>query len=910
MNKRSLWWSRLALIVTVMIGGLGLLPALSAAQGLLETPQPGSFQSGIGLIRGWVCSANRVDIEVVGRGTLQAVYREPRGDTQSTCGDTDNGFSIQFNWNDLGEGIHTVRALADGTEFGRAQVTVATLGQTFLQGAQGEFVVQPFPQSGQQTRIRWQESRQVFVLSNGGTPASGGGNPRADALLEDPQPGSFQSGIGPIRGWVCNASRVDIELDGQPAVPAVYRQPRGDTQTICGDTDNGFSLQVNWNDVDDGAHTVRALADGVEFGQATFTVVTLGLGSFPTGLVGNFPVTNFPRTGMQTQVQWQESQQNFVVTGSRFPGLDEGLCTTRTGQASDGSGGAADIAWGNPCLLSGNTAVLRVQTRNTAALIDEDDDRDERAAEGGAFFACASNLTIRQGSQTFDSSNFRLVDVAGNEVCRDIPPGTVINLLLQVNAQSDLNFNASFTVLYNGQTLVDFPAATPSGAPKLAVSASELSFSTTTQGVVAASSSAPLAVSDVSLVRDERSQAAGSQDKNFTVTNTGGGTLQGGMTLIASDSGGQAFQIVSGGEINLGAGLSQVVTVRFTPVSAEPVVGSIRITTNGGVKSILLSAGQQNEPEPSVTASVTFIDFGTVLINSSPERSFTATNKGGGTLTGSVDPTPNSPFSVVAGGTLNLTAGQSQTVTIRLTPKVTGQLNDRVTLNTNGGTFVVLLLANVVNSPRLSVSPEELDFGTVQLPNSATRTLTITNTGGGTLTGNVNVSNPVGASASFSLISGGSFNLGANQSQTVTLSFSPKAPGTFTGTADVSSNGGSASVSLSGTAMQPPPTLSVTPPSIDFGTLPNNQCTSQSSSFQVRNIGGGTLTGSVTTSLPFIINSPSSFSLGAGQSQTIGVTWRPTGTGTDTGVANISSNGGSEVVSLSGRCTIIITIVK
>ena len=173
------------------------------------------------------------------------------------------------------------------------------------------------------------------------------------------------------------------------------------------------------------AHTMRALADGVEFGQATFTVVTLGLGSFPTGLVGNFTVPNFPQTGMQTQVQWQESQQNFVITGSRFPGLDEGLCTTRTGQASDGSGGAADIAWGNPCLLSGNTAVLRVQTRNTAALIDEDDDRDERAAEGGAFFACASSLTIQQGDQTFDSSNFRLVDVAGNEVCRDIPPGTV-----------------------------------------------------------------------------------------------------------------------------------------------------------------------------------------------------------------------------------------------------------------------------------------------------------------------------------------------------------------------------------------------------------------------------------------------------------------------------------------------------
>ena len=55
---------------------------LWAQQGLLETPTPGSFQSGVGLIRGWVCSANRVDIEVVGRGSLQAVYGEPRGDTQ------------------------------------------------------------------------------------------------------------------------------------------------------------------------------------------------------------------------------------------------------------------------------------------------------------------------------------------------------------------------------------------------------------------------------------------------------------------------------------------------------------------------------------------------------------------------------------------------------------------------------------------------------------------------------------------------------------------------------------------------------------------------------------------------------------------------------------------------------------
>jgi hypothetical protein len=164
----SLRWGRFCFF-RLFILSLSILTTpqiLWAQQGLLETPQPGSFQSGVGLIRGWVCSSNRVDVEVVGRGSLQAVYGEPRGDTQGICGDTNNGFSIQFNWNELGEGSHTVRVLADGEEFGRAQVVVATLGQAFLRGAQGEFTVSPFPQDRQQTHIRWQESGQSFVITN------------------------------------------------------------------------------------------------------------------------------------------------------------------------------------------------------------------------------------------------------------------------------------------------------------------------------------------------------------------------------------------------------------------------------------------------------------------------------------------------------------------------------------------------------------------------------------------------------------------------------------------------------------------------------------------------------------------------------------------------------------------------
>jgi hypothetical protein len=172
----SSWHQRqglfVALFLVVELCALWRAHAVVAApQGLLETPAQGSPQGGIGLIRGWVCSANRVDVEVVGRGSLTAVYGEVREDTRATCEDSNNGFSLQFNWNDLGEGVHTVRALADGEEFARAAVTVGTLGRLFFRGAPpNDFPIANFPANGQTTRLRWLESRQQFVLSNGGTP--------------------------------------------------------------------------------------------------------------------------------------------------------------------------------------------------------------------------------------------------------------------------------------------------------------------------------------------------------------------------------------------------------------------------------------------------------------------------------------------------------------------------------------------------------------------------------------------------------------------------------------------------------------------------------------------------------------------------------------------------------------------
>ena len=104
--------------------------------GYLENPGADSFQSGIGVLSGWVCEAEAVEIEL--NGTPQdAAYGTERVDTQGGCGDTDNGFGLLFNWNLLGTGSMTWWPLWMGVELGRATITVTTLGAEFVRGAAG-----------------------------------------------------------------------------------------------------------------------------------------------------------------------------------------------------------------------------------------------------------------------------------------------------------------------------------------------------------------------------------------------------------------------------------------------------------------------------------------------------------------------------------------------------------------------------------------------------------------------------------------------------------------------------------------------------------------------------------------------------------------------------------------------------
>ena len=82
---------------------------------------PDGVRSGIGLISGWVCAANSVEIRISnaqGRvATLNAAYGTTRADTVGVrviIKRTTTGFGMTYNFNHLPEGTYTIGAYADG----------------------------------------------------------------------------------------------------------------------------------------------------------------------------------------------------------------------------------------------------------------------------------------------------------------------------------------------------------------------------------------------------------------------------------------------------------------------------------------------------------------------------------------------------------------------------------------------------------------------------------------------------------------------------------------------------------------------------------------------------------------------------------------------------------------------------
>ena len=201
--------------------------------------------------------------------------------------------------------------------------------------------------------MTWLASSVIALVLALSSPSAFG---QTRANLDVPAHGSTVSGIGLVHGWACYAqnpgnvwvSFYDLILDqlnnSPPAfahVRVAYGTGRGDTASICGDSNNGFSFSMNWTLLHNALWNVRfpvldrlgldwidysALRNG-DIG-AVLTVdgrivdaTAFAIGNIPGWDETAFrrgawreciPVPNFPRSGETAYLSWQESAQNFV----------------------------------------------------------------------------------------------------------------------------------------------------------------------------------------------------------------------------------------------------------------------------------------------------------------------------------------------------------------------------------------------------------------------------------------------------------------------------------------------------------------------------------------------------------------------------------------------------------------------
>ena len=268
-------------------GGASRCPGIAA---VLENPPPRSFRSGISVISGWACDAEEIVIEINGE-PLTAAYGTIREDTAEVCGDTDNGFSLLWNWNNLGAGVHTVLALIDGVAFARSRVTVTTFGDDMLGDEKKATFTRDFVQAALD---RYDQDGREATLAYHNSAA------RID------------------REWyVFIIDEHDLFLS-HPFRPDLIGQ---DVKTLV--DANGYEFGKEIATATAAGHWIHYLwphpaADGEEEPKHSWVIrhdgLVFGAGYYGPPNFQEYELTDFPAEGSKLMVQWSQPLQNFVIT--------------------------------------------------------------------------------------------------------------------------------------------------------------------------------------------------------------------------------------------------------------------------------------------------------------------------------------------------------------------------------------------------------------------------------------------------------------------------------------------------------------------------------------------------------------------------------------------------------------------
>lgn len=394
----------------------------------------------------------------------------------------------------------------------------------------------------------------------------------------------------------------------------------------------------------------------------------------------------------------------------------------------------------------------------------------------------------------------------------------------------------------------------------------------------------------------EFSAAVGDHDDETVTIHNGGNSP---LTLSAATA--SPFSVQAPPASTLAAGASTSATVRFAPTARGLESGSLTLTTNDPYtpsRSVRL-AGSALAPavEPSVPNGET-IDFGTVAVDSTVSVDVVLTNNGTDDLT--IDDVNATGAASAAVDRTTISPDDSATINVTISPTATGHLAENVTVSTNALTDPRWPLVADVQARELDVAGSVV-FGNTPVGSTHTADLTVRNTG--TLPLSVDLTGGTD-DAHFALVGAPSrFTVAGGGQRTVTVSFSPTAAGSLTGTLRLETNdaGGldgvderSVDVSLTGTGTVS--SLAVIAPStVSFGPIATGA--TQARTVTIRNDGTAPLTGIGRTLGGTNANQFSAgavpASLAPGATASIPVTYRPTGVGDHRAELAFTGSGGA-----------------
>jgi hypothetical protein len=353
------------------------------------------------------------------------------------------------------------------------------------------------------------------------------------------------------------------------------------------------------------------------------------------------------------------------------------------------------------------------------------------------------------------------------------------------------------------------------------------------------------------------------------------------------------------------------VPVNYTPSAAVAASGSLSVNSDDPdqpqVTVALSGTGMPAPPAPvcNITVNPSTLTFGAINVGASTTLSVMVGNTGNANCQVSLALTGSTDFALEGGvpTAFSVTPNTSVLVAVVYTPTTPGA--DAGTLEVNSddpsrpSVSVPLQGSGQPLPANIQVSPLVLNFGTVNVGTTASQTVTITNTGGSSLsvtglsiTGNADFA--LGAAAPPT-----PFTVAPAASVQVPVNYSPSAAGADSGSLTVDSDDSDqpqVTVALSGTGLLPPPapvcSITINPSTLSFGGI--NVGASSTRSILVGNTGNANcqvslgLTGSTDFALAAGVST--SFSVAPSASVSVGVVYTPTAAGADAGTLAVNSN--------------------